>query len=152
MTSSELPRIDEAREWIAKRCADLLRDGSFQIRLRIVAPNGEPTGALLYRRDANHWVRKAPTVDDASLAIAVRSVMQMLASHPPTDVWRAHHHFASDFEDIDLQFHRDAVGAHADDNLQSRVSGVLLKDAHASRQDRRTAPQRIGTNDASRRR
>lgn len=141
-SSSESALVDEARQWISTQCADLLREGSYQIRVRIVAPNGEPTGAMLYRRQANHWTRTDQSINGAELASAVRSVVQMLASHPPTDVWNIRHRSTSDFEDLDLQFHRDAVDAHADDQLRSWISGVLFKDPRASRQDRRTAPQR----------
>ncbi|MGE3317114.1 MAG: hypothetical protein AB7O26_18510 [Planctomycetaceae bacterium] len=143
-SSSETFLVDAAREWISTKCADLLREGSCHIRVRVMVPNGEPTGALIYRRDSNHWNRTDHSVDGAELAAAVRSVVQMLASHPPTDAWNVRYHSASDFEDLDLQFHREAVEAHTDDQLRSWVSGVLFKDPRASRQDRRTAPQRGG--------
>lgn len=145
--SEEPALIDDARRWIASSCAALLNEGVYKIRVRLIEPKGDPVHASIYQHVDNRWTQTSYSVDGREVTSAVQAVSRMLASHPPTDSWHVRTSIADDFEDIDLQFHREAVNAHAGTNMLSWVTGALFKDAHASGQDRRRSP----THDANRR-
>lgn len=146
-TSGEADLIDAARRWIVSSCAALLNEGVYKIRVRLIEPKGDPVHASIYQHVDNRWTQTSYSVDGREVTTAVQTVSRMLASHPPTDSWHVRHSIADDFEDIDLQFYREAVKAHAGTNMLSWVTGLLFKDTHASRQDRRRSP----TRDANRR-
>ncbi|RPI87875.1 MAG: hypothetical protein EHM42_04830 [Planctomycetaceae bacterium] len=127
----------DVRTLICDHFAALLNSGARQVRVRVSQPQQQPAEVWFYSHQNNEWHKSADLVRDAALAVAIDDLMERIASKPHGDEWSARRHKASDFVDTDVTFHGDKIAAHSGAGLSSFVHGLLFRDDHDSRQDRR---------------
>lgn len=135
--NAETLHIDEARNWIVQRLAELLGAGVYQVRFRVTHPDGKNSEAWLYRHQNSQWVKTEWIVTEPALVIAVQDVAQMLGSHPPTEDWHSRRRESVDFLDTDLTFHKEAVARQRGSQLESWLRGSLFQGPHLIPDSRR---------------
>ena len=136
---AESSAVDEARRVICREFARMLNAGTSTTRVRIVQSSGEPTEAWFYSHGDDGWHKEPGGITDPKLVLALEETLEMLASREHTDEWSARKQASSDFHDTELKFHRDKVESRLGDQLESALSGLLFRDRHDSKKDKRHA-------------
>lgn len=138
-SKAEGSAIDAARQVICREFARMLNAGTSTTRVRIVRTSGEPTEAWFYSHGDDGWHKEPGGITDRKLALALEETLEMLASREHSDEWSARKQSSSDFHDTDFHFHRDKVEPRLGDQLESALEGLLFRDRHDSKKDKRHA-------------
>lgn len=131
VANTQLP-VDEARRKLGAHFAKTLRGGSFRVRVRLHRPLG---AAWFYEHRDNTWHKQDVTLSDPALVQAVTDELALLASKPHGDVLQVQVHDAADWHETELQFDRNVIEQHLNDQLESYLAGLLFHDPHDSKQD-----------------
>ena len=131
--------IDQARELLCRVIARVVNTGSYTVRLRIVQKSGEPAEVWFYAHRNDGWQKEPDNVTDPVLARAMHETVDMLYSRGHGDDWSLRQHVSSDYRDTDIKFHREKLQDRLGEKLDDRLTGLLFRDTHDSKQDSRRA-------------
>ncbi|MBI3862585.1 MAG: hypothetical protein HY290_11900 [Planctomycetia bacterium] len=84
-------------------------------------------------------MQNAEAITDPRLVQALEEALAMLASKRHADEWSARRHSSPDHDDVDLQFHRDKLEDRSGEQIESLLAGLLFRDRHDSKKDKRQA-------------
>lgn len=129
--------VDQARVELCRWLAKSLNGGLFHVRVRFPLVNGVPGEAWFYVHRDNTWHKETEIITDAPLVEALAEETDLLASKGHADEWSVRQNSAHDWKETDLQFHREPLADHLGKKLESYLMGLLFRDRHDSRQDRR---------------
>lgn len=130
--ASKMDATDEARHMLCSQIAQIVRAGSFRLRVRIHEGSGE---AWFYERHDNTWHKQELTLRNGPLVQALSEQLALLASKPHGDHVQVTQHDAADWKETDLQFQRECLQGHIDERLDTYVLGLLFRDPHDSKHD-----------------
>jgi hypothetical protein len=129
--------VDEARHEICRRFAEMLNAGAYRVRVRLSERDGKGAEAWFYMHRNNAWTKAPGAVAAPSLVAAIEEEMDLLASKQHGDECSTRQNKSADWKETDVRFHRDKLEPRLGKNLESYLMGVLFRDEHASKKDRR---------------
>jgi hypothetical protein len=131
--------VDEARQLICREFARLLKNGNSMVRVRVVKTGGSPSEAWFYAHRDNDWRKEPGGVTDRALVQALAETLEMVATREHADEWSARKRTSADYHDTEVKFHRDKLGSRLGAKLESVLAGLLFRDSHDSKKDKRHA-------------
>jgi len=130
---------DKARQLIGREFARLLNAGNHLVRVRIVRTGEQPAEAWFYSHRDNDWHKEPGGITDRALVLALAETLDKLATRQHSDEWSARKRTSADFHDTEFKFHRDKLESRLGAKLESALAGLLFRDAHDSKKDKRHA-------------
>jgi hypothetical protein len=131
--------VDKARQLISREFARLLNAGNYLVRVRIVRIGDEPAEAWFYAHHDNDWHKESGGITDRALVLALVETLEMLATKEHADEWSARKRASADYHDTEVKFHSDKLKSRLGGKLESALAGLLFRDAHDSKKDKRRA-------------
>lgn len=131
--------VDEARQFICREFARMLNAGAFTVRIRIARNGDGPAEAWFYSHRPRGWHKEPDAITDHELVSAIQETLDMLASREHTDEWSVRRSQSRAYDDTDVQFHREKLEHRLGEKLGSTLAGVLFRDSHDSKKDKRHA-------------
>lgn len=131
--------VDQARQLLRSECARSMSAGHYTVRVRITQTNGEPVGAGFYFHGPKGWKKQPEQITDRKLVQGLAETLEMLVTKEHGDECLVRRSKASDGYDTDLQFHPDRFANRLGAKLESVLEGVLFRDSHDSKKDKRSS-------------
>lgn len=127
--------MDAARETLCQEFGRLIGEGAMTVRARVLMQNGEPVEVCFYGHQKKGWQLRPLKINERGLAAAIHATLEDLASTEHHDAWSVKQDAASDHHDTDIQFHREELQQLSENELKSRLNGLLFRDSHDSKKD-----------------
>jgi hypothetical protein len=131
--------VDEARDRICHEFARMLNSGAWTVRIRIATMPEGNNEVWFYSHRANLWRKEPDRVTDPELVLAIEETVEMLATRERADEWTIRRHDSHDVHDFVVRFHRGKLEQRLGANLESALEGLLFRDGHDSKRDKRRA-------------
>lgn len=131
--------VDQARQLLCREFARMLNAGTFTARVRIAHSSDGPAEAWFYAHRSRGWRKEPDAITDPELVSSIKETLDMLASREHTDEWSIRRHENPAYDDTDVQFHREKLEHRLGEKLESALAGVLFRDSHDSKKDKRHA-------------
>lgn len=131
--------VDEARQVICREFARMLNAGTFTVRVRVAHSGDGAAEAWFYAHRSRGWRKEPDAITDPELVSAITETLDMLASRQHTDEWSVRRNKSRAYDDTDVQFHREKLEHRLGAKLGSALAGVLFRDSHDSKKDKRHA-------------
>jgi hypothetical protein len=120
------------RRDLCKQLADGMRSGVFGFQFRFVRSGEVISEAWLYDYQEHHWHKRGSLADSPEVARELFHQIEMISTREFADTWSCRRIDHADHTDFELKFHREAIQAHLEADLESYLMGCLFSGHHDS--------------------
>lgn len=120
------------RRDLCRKIADGMRSGAFGFQLRFVRSGDEVLEAWIYDYQDHQWRKRGTFTDSPVIARELFHQIEMISTREFADNWSCRRIDHSDHTDFEIKFHREAIEAHLEADLESYLMGCLFSGHHDS--------------------